>query len=246
MEQIRNILEELERTYSKNMPQEGYLLRHKKRYIKIYIKISNLLKKEDSILDIGCSPCFFMAFLKKIGYNIEGIDANPEKDKIVKGEKLKINKVNIEKEALPFEENTFDKILFLDVFEHLYTNPLFVMDEIKRVLKPNGYLIFTTPNGYSLKRIFKFIGGIGWGEDIYKQFLKLKIIGYPGHIREYSAYELKKFLKKNNLEIEHCLFFDAGHKTGQKKNRIIKKILSIMGEILYPFRTHILIIARNK
>lgn len=49
---------------------------------------------------------------------------------------------------LPFEDNTFDIIFFLDVMEHLYPEELyFLLKEFNRVLKPNGRIIIhTAPN----------------------------------------------------------------------------------------------------
>lgn len=47
-------------------------------------------------------------------------------------------------ECLPFEDNSFDLLLTMDVFEHIF-NPLIALKEIYRVLKPGGYYIMTVP-----------------------------------------------------------------------------------------------------
>ncbi len=53
---------------------------------------------------------------------------------------------NIENDRFPFSDNVFDLVIFAEIIEHLLNDPCRVMREIKRVLKPNGTLILTTPN----------------------------------------------------------------------------------------------------
>ena len=45
---------------------------------------------------------------------------------------------------LDFEDNFFDYVTMLAVIEHFH-DPLVVLREIRRVLKPSGRFIFTTP-----------------------------------------------------------------------------------------------------
>jgi len=47
-------------------------------------------------------------------------------------------------ESLPFENDSIDAIICLEVLEHV-KNPFKAADEIKRVLKPGGLLLLTTP-----------------------------------------------------------------------------------------------------
>ena len=173
-----------ERLDKKSKHSLDYFPQQIERYSKVYKNIKNIISKEDKILDVGCSPFHFTICLKNLGYNIVGVDKFLEKDKeILEKEKLEIKKCDIEKERLPFEDETFDKIIFLEVFEHLYNNQIFVLKEIRRVLKKDGVLIFATPNAYSPKRILKFIKGKGLGDDPYESSKALESLGYNTHIR---------------------------------------------------------------
>ncbi len=47
--------------------------------------------------------------------------------------------------SLPFPENSFDLILFLDAIEH-FTQPVYALKELARVLKPQAHILICTMN----------------------------------------------------------------------------------------------------
>ena len=96
-------------------------------------------------LDIGCGT--FPHFLMNTNFKEKfGIDSSlSEKVKEVKG--IKLLKTHIQKKKLPFEDNFFDTVVMLAVFEHIeFDNIPFLLHEIKRILKKNGQFIITTPS----------------------------------------------------------------------------------------------------
>jgi ubiquinone/menaquinone biosynthesis C-methylase UbiE len=56
--------------------------------------------------------------------------------------------MDIEKEILPFEDNSVDEILCYEVLEHL-ENLIFMMNEMWRVLKPTGILKGKVPGTWA-------------------------------------------------------------------------------------------------
>jgi|GEM_PF-2218774 len=57
-------------------------------------------------------------------------------------------KLNCDNTPLPFENDCIDTVIALEVFEH-FSNPQFVLEEIRRVLKPDGLFIASTPSPYT-------------------------------------------------------------------------------------------------
>lgn len=53
---------------------------------------------------------------------------------------------------IPFAENTFDSILSTEVFEHVFNLDV-VLNELHRVLKPSGKMLFTCPFVWNLHEI---------------------------------------------------------------------------------------------
>jgi len=162
---------------------------------------------------------------------------------------LDIKKANIETEKLPYKNNTFDFIIFNEVFEHLRINPILTLKEINRVLRPGGILLLTTPNLYAIHKILMFNLGRSFN-DAYDEFNKLNIYGYMGHIREYSTKEVRKFLKNTNFKIETVIYRNdySFFKYPGFKNIFIK-LIGLMVDLLMmvnPYwRRHLAFIAKK-
>lgn len=152
------------------------------------------------ILDLGAFPYQLTWLMKNFGYDVTAIDIDPGRfQSFVATNDLQVQKCNIETERLPFPEQSFDLIVFTEVFEHLHINPLFTIKEIRRVLKPDGYVVFTTPNLYSLKRIGKFLLGRGIIDHPLVVFKQAEDLGHAGHIREYTSKEIRDILESHDF-----------------------------------------------
>lgn len=87
-------------------------------------------------LDVGCRDGYWARKLKTKGYEVVAVDIEPH---YAEGLQVDANA------NLPFADNEFDLIWCSEVIEHL-NNPGFTIAEFKRVLKPGGSLVMTTPN----------------------------------------------------------------------------------------------------
>ena len=89
---------------------------------------------------------------------------------------------------IPFDDGTFDICFSIEVIEHL-NNPQNVIDEIYRVLKPNGMLFLSTPNVHSIaqKLRFLFSDEFHWFKDKHYKGL--------GHIHPIFDWLLKRMIQ---------------------------------------------------
>lgn len=244
MKKFEIALEELENSISNN-ENKNYFYGQKNRFSGNFKLISNYLHSSDKILEVGSYPSYFLAAVKKCGYNVEGLDLNPKRETtFLAKENLTVKKCDIEQEMFPFEDNSFDKIMLSEVFEHLYVNPVFTISEIRRVLKKDGLLILTTPNGYSIKRLYNFMMGRGASENPFDEFNKINTVGHRGHIREYCVYELKDFLKKSGLLIKDVHYVSFDH-LGLKNKPFLSSVVKLIYFTFPKFRSHLVIIARK-
>jgi len=109
---------------------------------------------EARALDIGCGSGIYSVVLLDKGFSVSSIDvadtalAQIRRFCTNKGIKdISIMKMSAEK--LGFEDNKFDLIIFSEVI-YLVSNPRKALNEIYRVLKPNGTLIYSQNNCFGL------------------------------------------------------------------------------------------------
>jgi SAM-dependent methyltransferase len=172
---------------------KNYFLNQKDRY-ENDLRLVDRYYQSGEILEIGSSPCHLTICLKYLGYPVKGIDVSPERfHKLIEKHDLEIIKCDIEREPIPFDDNTFGLILFNEVFEHLRIDPIYTLQELNRVLAPKGTMVLTTPNLYFGATIVRFFLGRSFN-NAFKEFEKLRTLGHMGHIREYSRREIYDFL----------------------------------------------------
>lgn len=87
-------------------------------------------------LDLGCRDGYWSEKLAGKGYEVTSVDLVPQCPKAIR--------VNADL-ALPLAENEFDLVWCAEVIEHL-KDPAFTAAEVRRILKPGGQFIVTTPN----------------------------------------------------------------------------------------------------
>ena len=123
-------------------------------------------------------------------------------------------------DGMPFPENDFDTIIAGEVIEHLL-EPYRFLIECFRILKPEGVLILTTPNGqcpYGIWTPFHY--------HIFKMEYLIKLMETAGFyilyyqfMREDGQKGISKFLSSLNRRFKKTLFVigEKPYKAGKKK-----------------------------
>jgi ubiquinone biosynthesis O-methyltransferase len=100
------------------------------------------------ILDIGCGGGFMSEELAKRGAKVTGIDPSAPAIAAARvhaaAQGLDIDYRVGFGEQLPLADESVDCVVIVDVLEHVAVDP--VLDEIRRVLKPDGLILFDTIN----------------------------------------------------------------------------------------------------
>ena len=148
---------------------------------------------EGKILDVGCADGTATKFILEqskadlvVGVDVLQSSVDYAKKRF-KSKKLKF--LTAEAENLPFENNQFEAVFCLDSIEHFF-EPEKVVQEIRRVLKKNGYLVILVHTDSLLFRIIWFFweNSRGW---VWK----------GTHVHEFSGDQLKKLIKDVGFEI---------------------------------------------
>jgi ubiquinone/menaquinone biosynthesis C-methylase UbiE len=135
-----------------------------KSRFRIWPRVKDFLDKlppNSKVLDIGCGNGKNMVYgtTQHQMYGLENAKALTDIC-IQKG----LNVVQGDARSIPFEDNTFDAAIMIAVIHHINPNEHFkVLNEIKRVLKPNGTCLITNwavEQPVNAKR--RFHTGLNW------------------------------------------------------------------------------------
>lgn len=165
--------------------------------IKALVSVIKKTKEPIKLLDIGCYDGHIGLLLKKqFGKNCEifGIDTATNSIMLARQKGIEAKVCNVA-DGISFEADMFDYVFAGEIIEHLYDTDFF-MREVKRILKPDGILILTTPNFLSLGRRIFYL----FGKGIYmEQSLSLPK-NAAGHIRYFTFETLKEFVMLHSFE----------------------------------------------
>jgi len=139
----------------------------KQRYKIAHRKLRSL-DRNGRVLDIGCGsiPLFLSTLDMAERY---GLDQNIEPPAVEKAKTqgIELASFSIEQEQrIPFDDNFFDAVTMLAVFEHIEPKELVrVHREIRRILKPGAVFIMTTP-AFWTDPILRFLARIHLISDV--------------------------------------------------------------------------------
>jgi ubiquinone/menaquinone biosynthesis C-methylase UbiE len=155
----------------------------------IFDTASSVLKKGNKILDVGCGDGHF-AFLVKDKFNeIYGAEIAKEAALIARKRNVSTSVMDLNS-SLSYNDNTFDAVSCLDVVEHLL-DPGFLIEEIYRVLRPDGQLVLTTPNIRNFRNLYTLIF-----RGIFPQTSPDTFVWGGGHLHFFTREDIKNIFKK--------------------------------------------------
>ncbi|MBI3893026.1 MAG: class I SAM-dependent methyltransferase [Candidatus Wallbacteria bacterium] len=109
------------------------------------------------VLDIGCNDGTISSQLLGLGVKVCGLDLSEESARMAV-EKGIDARVGNAREKLPYEDGGFDAVFAGEIIEHLYDPEAFMRD-VRRILKPGGAVVLTTPNLASLGNRMRLLFG---------------------------------------------------------------------------------------
>ena len=172
------------------LPEEGNVA------FRIHPKVRGIFSDlpTGNLLDIGTGKGHLGHELYQMGFDVYACDALY----LNKFKELKWKKVDLNEENLPYDDNYFDYVLFIEVVEHL-ENPSKTIRELSRVLKTGGIAVMSTPfTGSLIQKIYYMFTGnflhYYWPARQY------------GHITPLITPQLNDMLKRSNLEIEKTIY----------------------------------------
>ncbi len=200
-----------------------YAASHKSRFIHT-LEITPPGNAESSILEMGAYMQITAALKFQLGYGyVRGCYYGPQgridHKRIVSesGEifECDIDHFDAEKDPYPYANEAFDTVLCCELIEHLFSDPMHMMSEINRILKPGGHLVLTTPNVGSLRSISAIL--LGYHPAFFPAYIRPRVEGEETearHNREYVPMEIQHLLTDSGFDmvrLETGEFLDEPH-----------------------------------
>ncbi len=99
------------------------------------------------VLDVGCGAGEWLLNMQGLGWQVEGVDFDESAVSVAQAHGLAVRCGTLE--AQNYAANSFDAVTLNHVIEHV-PDPVGLLRECVRVLKPHGRLVLATPNNESL------------------------------------------------------------------------------------------------
>jgi 2-polyprenyl-3-methyl-5-hydroxy-6-metoxy-1,4-benzoquinol methylase len=139
-------------------------------------------------LDVGCAMGFSLEVAQARNWEPYGVEISEYSSGIAK-KKFGSAVFTGSLEKANFKSKSFDVIMMSDLLEHV-PDPNIILCEARRILKPGGLIVITTPNITSISSIF-----------MKGNWVNIKF----EHLFYFSPTTIKLLLKKNNFEVSKIL-----------------------------------------
>ncbi len=148
------------------------------------------------VLDLGSGNGKFCSQLKSLGYEVAGVEYDRQGVDIARASYPQVSFYNFgvqdDPSKLLSNETAFDAVVSTEVIEHLFSPHLLPL-YAKAVLKPNGYLILSTPyHGYLKNLILSLFNK--WDGHHHA-------LWHGGHIKFWSRATLGRLLVQSGFTV---------------------------------------------
>ncbi len=206
---------------------------------------------EVRVLEIGSFLGVLCFALRKVGFQVTAQDIpefqnNPRLQERYQRAGIECVAANLKRHHFPYPDAHFDFVIMCETLEHLNFNPLPVVKEINRVMKPGGLLYLTVPNQLSAGNRLRLLRGetIQASVEQFYQQLDLRqnmIVGL--HWREYSKAELFELLEPMGFKIRRHYFYQEDKRYRYKRLKFSFK--DVLGEFFPSLRPSNVVLAEK-
>ena len=189
-------------------PASGYFELHSERLVRT-VELTPYGGDNSRALELGCYMQITPALHGLLGYSeVRGAYMGAAggwhraSTTAVDGETFgcTIDLFNCEVDRFPYPNEYFDTVLCCELLEHLAKDPMHMMCEINRILKPNGTLVLTTPNAVSIRAMRALMLGVD--PKLFNKYVMPTLVPETKHFKEYAPKELMRLFADAGFSLE--------------------------------------------
>lgn len=190
----------------------------------------NRIGRGKRVLDVGCLGGQISRLILERNNEVWAVEINPKAAELAQARGIRVKVADVE-EGLPFEDGFFDVVNAGEIVEHLYDTTFF-FNECRRVLKPGGALLFTTPNLNSLENRLRVVMGDylemagAYPEDHFGSHVRIFNVEKVGELCAQTGFELEEVRGVFALE-PHSRLMSVGLTVASRLAPSLSKLLLV-------------------
>lgn len=170
------------------------------------------------LLDVGCSSGALLAVAAKLGFSPSGVEIASKAAETARRAGFEVFCGLLHKAC--FADEAFDVITAFELIEHL-NDPLLLLNECHRILKPEGVLIINTPNAAS------------WTAGVMKeQWDGFSLTSMGGHVSFFSPRSLAHLADRCRFRVESLETRRVRFVESSQAPKIVYRACKVLGEAL--------------
>jgi 2-polyprenyl-3-methyl-5-hydroxy-6-metoxy-1,4-benzoquinol methylase len=193
------------------------------------------------IIEFGCFTGIVSASLSRLGHRLTASDiqfvlADLNNSSFLASESIKAVPHDLAASPLPFSSESFDVIVFTEVLEHLNFNPLPLLSEFHRILRPKGVVYLTTPNLVSASNRMLMIKGTSFMNPV--EHLRWNLKPATGmsvglHWREWTKEELVELFSESGFALKHHNYMLLSpNQSGFPRKQLVSAMYSLLPSLM--------------
>ena len=141
------------------------------------------------LLDVGCSSGALLAVATDLGFSVAGVEPASKAAEAAQRAGFEVFSGFLHEASYP--DKTFDVVTLFEIIEHV-SDPLVLIAECVRILKPGGVLVINTPNADS------------WTAKFMKERWEgFSLAGLGGHASFFTPRSIRSLAKATHLDVAH-------------------------------------------
>lgn len=214
--------------YESQFPENFFAYRFGREIIE---QLLPFLPSQGRVLDYGCGPGNLIERLLGTPLEVAGLDFSPATIETVTGRFAgQPNFIGaFELNELDERAGLFDAAVVIEVVEHLYDEQLDeLLANVKKLLRPGGTVVFTTPNEEVLEDSYILCPVSG------------KLFHRWQHVRNWSADSLSAYLADKGFRVQKSLTTDfvVTFNTSHRPHPLREKLGAVKKTLKYKLKPH--------
>jgi SAM-dependent methyltransferase len=176
------------------------------RYAFVRALLARLAPPPADLVELGAAPGDQSIGLARAGYRVTAVDLgmaewSDRPQGAMQGALgeagVELVVWDLERTPYPLADESFDVVVLTEVVEHLREYPAQALAETRRILRPGGWLVLTTPNAAYVRNRVRLV----LGRSVYTPMRDwLHGLPHARHAREYTRSELELLVRHAGLE----------------------------------------------